>query len=42
VIAFTKALAAEVAETQIRVNSVAPGTIATDLISGLGPEVAES
>ncbi|MFA6265061.1 MAG: SDR family NAD(P)-dependent oxidoreductase [Pseudolabrys sp.] len=32
VIAFTKALAKEVASTEIRVNAVAPAVIATDLI----------
>jgi 2-dehydro-3-deoxy-L-rhamnonate dehydrogenase (NAD+) len=39
VIAFTKALAKELADTAVRVNCVAPGPIATDLITGLGPEV---
>lgn len=42
VIAFTKALARELADTEIRVNSVAPGPIETDLINRLGPEVVES
>jgi 2-dehydro-3-deoxy-L-rhamnonate dehydrogenase (NAD+) len=41
VIAFTKALAQELAATEIRVNSVAPGPIETDLITGLGPEVVD-
>ena len=41
VIAFTKALAQELAATEIRVNSVAPGPIETDLITRLGPEVVE-
>jgi len=39
VIAFTKALARELADTSVRVNCVAPGPIATDLINELGPEV---
>jgi NAD(P)-dependent dehydrogenase (short-subunit alcohol dehydrogenase family) len=39
VIAFTKALAKELADTAVRVNCVAPGPIATDLITQLGPEV---
>lgn len=38
VIAFTKALAKELADTAIRVNCVAPGPIETDLILALGPE----
>jgi 2-dehydro-3-deoxy-L-rhamnonate dehydrogenase (NAD+) len=42
VIAFTKALAQELAATDIRVNSVAPGPIATDLILGLGDEVVHA
>jgi 2-dehydro-3-deoxy-L-rhamnonate dehydrogenase (NAD+) len=42
VIAFTKALAQELADTEIRVNSVAPGPIATTLIESLGPEVVAS
>ncbi len=41
VIAFTKALAKEVADAEIRVNCVAPGPIATDLIKRLGPAVDE-
>jgi 3-oxoacyl-[acyl-carrier protein] reductase len=39
VIAFTKALAQELAATEIRVNSVAPGPIETELITQLGEEV---
>jgi len=39
VIAFTKALARELADTAVRVNCVAPGPIATELITRLGPEV---
>jgi 2-dehydro-3-deoxy-L-rhamnonate dehydrogenase (NAD+) len=42
VIAFTKALGKELAETPIRVNCVTPGPTATDLILQLGPEVVES
>ena len=41
VIAFTKALAEEVADSGLRVNCVAPGPIATDLITRLGPAVVE-
>lgn len=41
VIAFTKALAQELAASEIRVNSVAPGPIETDLITQLGPEVVD-
>src|ERR1700730_7693285 len=40
VIAFTKELALELADTSIRVNTVAPGPIET--ITQLGPEVVES
>lgn len=39
VIAFTKAIAKELADTAVRVNCVAPGPISTDLITQLGPEV---
>ena len=39
VMAFTKALAEELADTDIRVNSVAPGPIETELITRLGPDV---
>lgn len=42
VIAFTKALAQELAASEIRVNCVAPGPIATDMITQLGPEVVEA
>jgi 3-oxoacyl-[acyl-carrier protein] reductase len=42
VIAFTKALALELADTEIRVNTVAPGPIATSLITQLGPQVVDS
>jgi NAD(P)-dependent dehydrogenase (short-subunit alcohol dehydrogenase family) len=39
VIAFTKSLAKELADTEIRVNSVAPAAIKTDLIHQVAPEV---
>jgi NAD(P)-dependent dehydrogenase (short-subunit alcohol dehydrogenase family) len=42
VIGFTKALAEELAGTEIRVNCVAPGPIDSDLIRQLGPAVVES
>src|ERR1700730_16762142 len=42
VIAFTKALAKELADTAIRVNCIAPGPISTDLIKDLGPTVVDS
>ena len=42
VMAFTKALAEELADSRIRVNCVAPGPIATELITRLGPAVVES
>ncbi len=42
VIAFTKALAKELADTAIRVNCIAPGPISTDLINDLGPTVVDS
>ena len=41
VIAFTKALGREVAETDIRVNCVAPGPIDTDMIHNLGRHAVE-
>jgi len=41
VIAFTKALAKDLAETKILVNCVAPGPIHTDLIMALGRDVVE-
>jgi NAD(P)-dependent dehydrogenase (short-subunit alcohol dehydrogenase family) len=41
VIAFTKALGRELADTGIRVNCVTPGPIETDLILDLGAEVVE-
>jgi 3-oxoacyl-[acyl-carrier protein] reductase len=42
VIAFTKALAVELADTDIRANTVAPGPIATSMITQLGPQVVDS
>ena len=42
VIAFTKSLAKELADTAIRVNCIAPGPISTDLIKNLGPTVVDS
>ena len=39
VIAFTKALGKELADTPIRVNCVTPGPIDTEMIRRLGPEV---
>ncbi len=38
VIAFTKSLAKELAETGIRVNSVAPAAIDTDILQQMAPE----
>lgn len=40
VIAFTKALAREVADRGVLVNCVAPGPVDTDMIRALGPEAA--
>ena len=42
VIAFTKALAKDLATANVRVNCVAPAPISTDLIKRLGPAVVES
>jgi NAD(P)-dependent dehydrogenase (short-subunit alcohol dehydrogenase family) len=42
VIAFTKCLAKELADTDIRVNSVAPAAIETDLLKQLAPEAVEA
>jgi 2-dehydro-3-deoxy-L-rhamnonate dehydrogenase (NAD+) len=42
VISFTKALGREIADTNIRVNCVAPGPIDTDMIRGLGPEAVDA
>ena len=42
VMAFSKALAEELADTNIRVNSLAPGPIETELITRLGPEVMDA
>ncbi|HEX2554880.1 MAG TPA: SDR family NAD(P)-dependent oxidoreductase [Microvirga sp.] len=38
VIAFTKSLAKELAETEIRVNSVAPAAAETDILKQMAPE----
>jgi len=38
VVSFTKALGREIADTNIRVNCVAPGPIDTDMICNLGPD----
>lgn len=42
VISFTKALGREVADTNIRVNCVAPGPIDTDMIRDLGPDAVRN
>jgi NAD(P)-dependent dehydrogenase (short-subunit alcohol dehydrogenase family) len=42
VIAFTKALGREVADSGIFVNCVAPGPIDTDMIRNLGPDVVKA
>ncbi|VTU29950.1 MULTISPECIES: SDR family NAD(P)-dependent oxidoreductase [unclassified Variovorax] len=42
VIAFTKALAKELAPSGIRVNSIAPGVVGTDRIHGLPQEVRDA
>lgn len=42
VIAFTKALGREIADTGIRVNCVAPGPIDTGMIRGLGEAAVEA
>ncbi|MDO5604871.1 MAG: SDR family NAD(P)-dependent oxidoreductase [Paracoccus sp. (in: a-proteobacteria)] len=39
VIAMTKALAKELADTEIRVNAVAPAMIGTDLVAQMSPDV---
>jgi NAD(P)-dependent dehydrogenase (short-subunit alcohol dehydrogenase family) len=41
VISFTKALGREIADTNIRVNCVAPGPIDTDMIGGLRAEAVK-
>lgn len=41
VTSFTKALGREIADTNIRVNCVAPGPIDTDMIRDLGPEAVK-
>jgi len=42
VVSFTKALGREIADTNIRVNCVAPGPIDTDMIRDLGPDAVKS
>ncbi len=42
VIAYTKSLAAEVADYQIRVNAVAPGLVDSERLREFAPELAES
>jgi 3-oxoacyl-[acyl-carrier protein] reductase len=42
VIAFTKSLAKELADTSIRVNSVAPAAIKTDILEQMAPEMVEA
>lgn len=42
VISFTKALGREIADTNIRVNCVAPGPIDTDMIRDLGSEAVKN
>lgn len=42
VIAFTKALAKEVAEHEIRVNCIAPGVVGTDRIFGMSKEIRDA
>jgi NAD(P)-dependent dehydrogenase (short-subunit alcohol dehydrogenase family) len=42
VMAFTKALGKELADTSIRVNCVTPGPIDTDMIRSLAPEVVKA
>jgi 3-oxoacyl-[acyl-carrier protein] reductase len=42
VIAFTKSLAKELADTQIRVNAIAPAAIETDLLQQMTPDVVQT
>jgi 2-dehydro-3-deoxy-L-rhamnonate dehydrogenase (NAD+) len=42
VIAFTKALSKELAATNIRVNSVAPAAIATEIVNQIAPELVDA
>lgn len=42
VIALTKSLAKELADTDIRVNSLAPAAIETEILKQMAPEVVEA
>jgi 2-dehydro-3-deoxy-L-rhamnonate dehydrogenase (NAD+) len=42
VIAFTKALSKELANTNIRVNSIAPAAIATEIVNQIAPELVDA
>lgn len=42
VIAFTKSLAKELADTEIRVNSVAPAAIETDILKQMAPDAVQT
>jgi 2-dehydro-3-deoxy-L-rhamnonate dehydrogenase (NAD+) len=42
VIAFTKALSKELAATNIRVNSIAPAAISTEIVNQIAPELVDA